>query len=80
MSLISSLVSLLHLLACRAYSDRLARLIAVAAARWRIEEDHQMAKQRTRSGRRAGHPLEVLAPLDRDLPAGLHLPQTWTPD
>ena len=26
-------------------------------------------------GRRAGHPLEVLAPLDRDLPARLHLPR-----
>jgi hypothetical protein len=28
-----------------------------------------------RPGRRAGHPLEVLAPLDRDLPARLHLPR-----
>src|SRR6266516_6104688 len=27
-----------------------------------------------RPGRGAGHPLEVLAPLDRDLPARLHLP------
>jgi DDE superfamily endonuclease len=28
-----------------------------------------------RPGRRAGHPLEVLAPLDRDLPARLYLPR-----
>jgi arylsulfatase A-like enzyme len=28
-----------------------------------------------RAGRRAGHPLDVLAPLDRDLPARLHLPR-----
>jgi hypothetical protein len=28
-----------------------------------------------RPGRRAGHPLEVLAPLDRALPARLHLPR-----
>jgi hypothetical protein len=27
-----------------------------------------------RAGRRAGHPLEILAPLDRHLPARLHLP------
>ena len=43
----------------------LSRLIAIAVARWRIEEDHQLTKQS------AGHPLEILAPLDRDLPAGL---------
>ena len=28
-----------------------------------------------RPGRRAGHPLEILAPLDRALPARLHLPR-----
>jgi hypothetical protein len=28
-----------------------------------------------RPGHRAGHPLEVVAPLDRDLPACLHLPR-----
>ena len=28
-----------------------------------------------RPGRRAGHPLDVLAPLERDLPARLHLPR-----
>src|SRR6185437_2316777 len=27
-------------------------------------------------GRRAGHPLEILAPLDRDLPARLYLPRS----
>ena len=53
----------------------LSRLIAIAVARWRIEEDHQLGKQSSRPGRRAGHPLEVLAPLDRDLPARLHLPR-----
>ena len=45
----------------------LSRLIAIAVARWRIEEDHQLTKQSTG--------LDVLAPLDRDLPAGLYLPR-----
>jgi len=69
----------------------LARLITIAVARWRIRRSP--ARQAVhRPGRRAGHPLEILAPLDRDLPAGLHLPslppppcnasmrpaQTWT--
>jgi len=53
----------------------LSRLIAIAVARWRIEEDHQLKQAGHRPGRRAGHPLEVLAPLDRDLPARLHLPR-----
>jgi hypothetical protein len=52
----------------------LAQLIAAAVLRRRIEENHQIAKQATGPGRRAGHPLEILAPLDRHLPARLHLP------
>src|SRR5262249_15433531 len=51
----------------------LSKLIAVASARWRIEEDHQLSKHA--AGLDAGQviPLEVLAPLDRALPARLHL-------
>jgi SRSO17 transposase len=52
----------------------LSRLIATAVTRWRIEEDPACQAEH-RPGRRAGHPLEVLAPLDRDLPARLHLPR-----
>jgi SRSO17 transposase len=52
----------------------LSKLIAIASARW---NRRRSPAQQTGSwtGRRAGHPLEVLAPLDRDLPARLHLPR-----
>jgi hypothetical protein len=52
----------------------LSRLIAIAVARWRIGGRSSACQAEHRPGRRAGHPLEVLAPLDRDLPARLHLP------
>jgi SRSO17 transposase len=54
----------------------LAKLIAVAAARWRIEEDHQLSKQV--SGLDSGQVthLGILAPLDRDQPARLRLPRS----
>jgi SRSO17 transposase len=52
----------------------LPRLIAIAILRRRIEEDHQLAKQSTGlDAGQTGHPLEILAPLDRDLPARLYL-------
>jgi len=45
----------------------LSRLIVIAVARWRM--GRSPARQAGgRPGRRAGHPLEVLAPLDRGLP------------
>ena len=53
----------------------LARLISVAVTRWKIEEDHQLAKQVSRAGQRPGHHLDLLAPLDRDQPARLRLPR-----
>ena len=53
----------------------LAKLIAVAVARWRIEEDHQLTKQVTGLDSRTGHHLDLLAPLDRDQPARLRLPR-----
>jgi SRSO17 transposase len=53
----------------------LSRLIAIAVARWRIGGRSPTCQAEHRPGRRPGHPLEVLAPLDRDLPAGLHLPR-----
>jgi hypothetical protein len=52
----------------------LAKLIAVAVARWRMEEDHQLSKQASGLGQRPGHHLGVLAPPDRDQPARLRLP------
>ena len=53
----------------------LARLIAVAVTRWKIEEDHQLTKQVARLGQRPGHHLDLLAPLDRDQPARLRFPR-----
>jgi hypothetical protein len=53
----------------------LSRLIAIAVTRWRIEEDHQLARQ---PGRRTGYPLEVLVPLDRGLPARQYQPRAVT--
>jgi hypothetical protein len=53
----------------------LSRLIAIAVTRWRIGRRSSARQAEHRPGRRAGHPLEVLAPLDRDLPARLHLPR-----
>jgi hypothetical protein len=35
---------------------------------------NRLAKQAAGLDAGQGHPLEILAPLDRDLPAGLHLP------
>src|SRR5258705_5994917 len=55
--------------------DAEARQLALAAAPDRIFARRSPAQQAGgRPGRRAGHPLEVLARLDRDLPARLHLP------
>ena len=53
----------------------LSQLIAIA--RSSAGESRRITSSRAehRPGRRAGHPLEVLAPLDRDLPARLHLPR-----
>ena len=53
----------------------LSRLIAIASARWRIGGGSPAQQAEHRPGRRTGDPLEVLAPLDRDLPARLHLPR-----
>ena len=53
----------------------LSRLIAIAVTRWRIGGRSSACQAEHRPGRRAGHPLEVLAPLDRALPARLHLPR-----
>jgi SRSO17 transposase len=55
----------------------LSRLIAVAVARWRIEEDHQLAKQGTGLDagqvirRKSWHPI-VIPPPRRDRPHRLH--------
>lgn len=53
----------------------LRRLIAVAQARWRIEEDQRLAKQGRRPGLGSGDSVEVLASLEHYLAACLHLPR-----
>ena len=51
----------------------LSRLIAIAVGQVADRRRSPARQAEHRPGRRAGHPLEVLAPLDRDLPARLHL-------
>jgi SRSO17 transposase len=51
----------------------LSRLIAIAVTRWRIGRRSPTCQAEHWPGRRTGHPLEVLAPLDRGLPARLYL-------
>ena len=53
----------------------LSRLIAIAVIQLADRRRSPTRQAEHRPGRRAGHPLEVLAPLDRDLPARLHLPR-----
>ena len=53
----------------------LSRLIAIAVGPLADRRRSPARQAEHRPGRRAGHPLEVLAPLDRDLPARLHLPR-----
>ena len=52
----------------------LAKLIAVAVARWRIGRSPAVEAGQ-RAGQRPGHHLDILAPLDRGQPARLRLPR-----
>jgi SRSO17 transposase len=53
----------------------LSRLIAAAVIRWRIGRRSPARQADHRTGRRPGDPLDVLAPLERPVPARLHLPR-----
>ena len=52
----------------------LTRLIATAVARWRIGRESPARQTGRRPGLGPADPLEVLAPLERPVPARLHVP------
>jgi SRSO17 transposase len=52
----------------------LTRLIAIAVTRWRIGRRSPARQAGRRPGRGPGDPLEILASMERPVPARLHLP------